>query len=114
MGSTTRAQEIPGKIDPLPHVDALLQWYSNNLPADRSTLVHGDFKFDNLIFHESESRVIGVLDWEMATIGHPLSDLANMTLPYYGMEGTPPPLGGISHLVGSEYGAPIVTATCPC
>jgi aminoglycoside phosphotransferase (APT) family kinase protein len=51
-------------------------------PRDRGTLVHGDYKIDNMIFHKSEPRVIGILDWEMATIGHPLSDFCNLTSPY--------------------------------
>ena len=51
-------------------------------PRDRSTLVHGDYKIDNLMFHKSLPKVIGVLDWEMATIGHPLSDIVNVTGPY--------------------------------
>ena len=108
MGSTTKAQVIPGKVDALPYADQLLKWYSENLPPDRSSLVHGDYKLDNLIFHSTDSRVIGVLDWEMSTIGHPLSDLANFSLPYYGDDSTPPPLGGISNLVNTEYGKLVV------
>ena len=51
-------------------------------PRDRTTLIHGDYKIDNLVFHKTEPRVIGILDWEMATIGHPLSDFVNLTGPY--------------------------------
>lgn len=51
-------------------------------PADRATLIHGDYKIDNLIFHRSKPKVIAILDWEMASIGHPLSDMVLVTLPW--------------------------------
>ncbi|KAH8676018.1 phosphotransferase enzyme family domain-containing protein [Xylariales sp. PMI_506] len=59
-------------------------------PRDRATLIHGDYKIDNIVFHKTEPRVIGILDWEMSTVGHPLSDLANLLNPYYtvGIYGT--------------------------
>jgi aminoglycoside phosphotransferase (APT) family kinase protein len=58
-------------------MENLIAWLPQNIPAgDETTLVHGDFRLDNLIFHPSEPRVIAVLDWELSTLGHPLADFA--------------------------------------
>ena len=60
-----------------PAMRKLMDWLPQNLPGgDETTLVHGDYRLDNLIFHATEPRVIGVLDWELSTLGHPLADLA--------------------------------------
>ncbi|KAK7931945.1 acyl-CoA dehydrogenase family member 11 [Apiospora marii] len=68
----------------IPHFEDLVGYFSSGTqPQDRATLVHGDYKIDNLVFHPTEPRVIGVLDWEMSTVGHPLSDLAGLLLPYH-------------------------------
>lgn len=71
-------------VGELPHFQENVRFFSNKAlqPRDRTTFVHGDYKIDNLIFHKTEPRVIGILDWEMATIGHPLSDISNLTSPY--------------------------------
>ena len=61
----------------MPALDALLDWLPKHVPPQRrTTLVHGDFKLGNLMFHPSEPRVIAVLDWELSTLGDPLSDVA--------------------------------------
>ncbi|MBN3272949.1 ACD11 dehydrogenase, partial [Polyodon spathula] len=68
----------------IPTMNTLSNWLINNLPSsdDEVTLVHGDFRLDNLIFHPSEARVLGVLDWELSTTGHPIVDLAYFLMPY--------------------------------
>lgn len=59
----------------LPDMDFLIEWLPKNIPDDdASSVVHGDFRLDNLIIHPTEPRVIAVLDWELSTIGHPLGD----------------------------------------
>lgn len=73
-------------VGPLhPRFDALAAFFADPsaAPADRAAVVHGDFKVDNLMFHPTEPRVIGVLDWEMSTVGHPLSDVVNLTFPFF-------------------------------
>lgn len=70
--------------------EELLRWFEGNLPPDSVSVVHGDYKPDNIVIDEHDpSRVLAVLDWELSTIGHPLSDLANLCLPYYIPEGVP-------------------------
>jgi aminoglycoside phosphotransferase (APT) family kinase protein len=64
-------------IDPIPAMDRLLEWLPAHVPSDDETsIVHGDYRVDNVIFHPTEPRILAVLDWELATLGHPLSDFA--------------------------------------
>ncbi|KAF8308119.1 APH-domain-containing protein [Clavulina sp. PMI_390] len=72
-------------VGDIPHIRESMEWYASNLPDESrlgSRIVHGDFKMDNLIFHPTEPRVIGILDWELSTLGSPLSDLGNLTMAY--------------------------------
>jgi aminoglycoside phosphotransferase (APT) family kinase protein len=58
-------------------MDRLIEWLPRNLPADdETTIVHGDYRLDNMIFHPSEPRVLAVLDWELSTLGNPLGDFS--------------------------------------
>ncbi|KAF9891537.1 hypothetical protein FE257_004004 [Aspergillus nanangensis] len=66
-----------------PRYDDILDYVRGNLPGDRYAIVHGDFKFDNLILHPTEPRVIAILDWELSTIGHPLMDLVFFVSPFF-------------------------------
>ncbi|KAL4948075.1 kinase-like domain-containing protein [Aspergillus filifer] len=69
-------------IGPLPHLEEMASFFNtpSTKPPSR-TLVHSDYKTDNIIFHKSEPRVIGGLYWEMATLGHPLSDIVSLIAP---------------------------------
>ncbi|XP_034053336.1 acyl-CoA dehydrogenase family member 11-like [Gymnodraco acuticeps] len=69
----------------IPAMNELSDWLMKNLPANDNevTLVHGDFRLDNLIFHPTEARVMAVLDWELSTTGQPLADLAYFLMPHY-------------------------------
>lgn len=63
--------------DDNPDLDRMVRWLSERVPdSELLTLCHGDFRIANMIFHPVEPRVIGVLDWELSTLGHPLVDLA--------------------------------------
>jgi aminoglycoside phosphotransferase (APT) family kinase protein len=58
-------------------MDRLIEWLPQHLPPEAPpAIVHGDYRMDNLVFHKTEPRVIGVLDWELSTIGDPLADFA--------------------------------------
>jgi aminoglycoside phosphotransferase (APT) family kinase protein len=58
-------------------MDSLIGWLPQHLPPEAPPgIVHGDYRMDNLVFHNTEPRVIGVLDWELSTIGDPIADFA--------------------------------------
>jgi aminoglycoside phosphotransferase (APT) family kinase protein len=61
-----------------PDMETLITWLEKNEPADdgRASLVHGDYRIDNMIFKPDGSRLLAIIDWELSTIGHPFSDLA--------------------------------------
>jgi len=64
-----------------PAMDRLIEWLPCHLPPEgEPRIVHGDYRIDNLIYHPTEPRVIGVLDWELSTIGDPLADFAYHTM----------------------------------
>jgi aminoglycoside phosphotransferase (APT) family kinase protein len=58
-------------------MDHLIGWLPKNIPPEAgTTVVHGDFRLDNTIFHPTEARILAVLDWELSTLGDPLADFA--------------------------------------
>lgn len=66
-----------GKFRTVTEIERLALWLSNNLPNDdeQTTIVHGDYRLGNLVLHPDKSTIIGILDWELSTLGHPMTDL---------------------------------------
>jgi aminoglycoside phosphotransferase (APT) family kinase protein len=65
------------ETESIPAMDRLIEWLPAHVPADEeTTIVHGDYRMDNLIFHPAEPRIVAVVDWELSTLGHPLGDIA--------------------------------------
>jgi aminoglycoside phosphotransferase (APT) family kinase protein len=94
-----RASETQ-RIGPM---ETLMDWLADNMPADdgRVTLVHGDFRVDNMIFAHDEPKALALLDWELSTLGHPLADLG-----YYCMQlRMPQNVGNMSGLRGKDLAA---------
>jgi len=66
------------EIDPIPAMDHLIEWLPQNMPSDdgKLSLIHGDYRIDNIIFDLDSSSALALLDWELSTLGHPYADLA--------------------------------------
>jgi aminoglycoside phosphotransferase (APT) family kinase protein len=81
-------------------MEDLIAWLAKNLPADdgKVSLVHGDYRLDNMIFHPSEPRVIALLDWELSTLGHPFADVGYQCMQLR----LPPRVGSVSGLRGRD------------
>ena len=87
-----------------PDVERLIKWLGANIPHDdTSTIVHGDFRFGNLMLHKTEPRVVAILDWELSTLGHPLADLAHSCI---GWRAFPEDYGGLLGLDLVALGIP--------
>jgi aminoglycoside phosphotransferase (APT) family kinase protein len=85
-------------------MDNLIAWLPKNIPPSAATtVVHGDYRLDNAIFHAAEPRILAVLDWELSTLGDPLADFA-----YHCMSWHIPPgqFRGIAGLNLEELGIP--------
>jgi len=92
-------------IDEIPE---LAGWLAAHLPEDdETTLVHGDYRLGNLIFHPSRPEILGVLDWELSTLGHPLSDLGYNLMPW---TMRPSEQAGLAGLDLAQLGIPAMRA----
>lgn len=74
-------QYVASITQPIPEMDKLMAWLPTNLPdsardESKVSIVHGDYRLDNVMFHATEPRAVAVLDWELSTLGHPLADFS--------------------------------------
>ena len=93
-------QYVASVTEPIAEMDKLMDWLPSNMPASardesKVSIVHGDYRLDNLMFHASEPRVLAVLDWELSTIGHPLADFSYHCMAWHIPPGTFRGIGGV-------------------
>jgi len=98
------------QTEAIPAMDHLMDWLPRNAPPEAAdggdtTIVHGDFRIENLVFHPTEPRVLAVLDWELSTLGHPLSDLGYNCMNYH-LPSRYTSLGGIGDVDRKALGIP--------
>ena len=103
IGRWTRQWQLSRTRDN-PDVERLIAWLPANIPDESETSIsHGDFRLGNLMFHPTEPRVVGVLDWELSTLGHPLADVAFNCIAYHTL---PTEYGGLRGLDTDALGIP--------
>jgi aminoglycoside phosphotransferase (APT) family kinase protein len=93
-------QYAASATQPIEAMDRLMEWLPAHLPASardasKVSVVHGDFRLDNLVFHPTEPRVLAVLDWELSTLGHPLADFSYHCMAWHIPPGTFRGIGGL-------------------
>lgn len=93
-------QYVASETETIEAMNRLIAWLPEHVPeGDESTVVHGDYRLDNLIFHPTEPRVVAMLDWELSTLGHPLADLSYQCMAWH----IPP--GGFRGIGGLDLAA---------
>jgi aminoglycoside phosphotransferase (APT) family kinase protein len=106
-------QYVASITQPIEAMDRLIEWLPAHMPASardasRVSVVHGDYRLDNLVFHASEPRVLAILDWELSTLGHPLADFSYHCMAWHIPPGAFRGIGGLDHAalgipIESEY-----------
>ncbi|KAE9400654.1 APH-domain-containing protein [Gymnopus androsaceus JB14] len=112
----TRDIDTNEPVQQIPFCEPMLRWFQAHLPDESGLgrrIVHGDYKLDNLVFHPTENRVIGILDWELSTLGSPLADFANLTQPWSIKPDDVPDVGVFKENVRAFKGVPTNTKTGP-
>jgi len=95
-------QYVASITQPIPEMDKLMEWLPAHMPAsardeNMTSIVHGDFRLDNLMFHATEPRAIAVLDWELSTLGHPLADFSYHCMSWHISGATFRGIAGLDH-----------------
>jgi len=100
-------QYVASETDKIDEMDKLMAWLPENIPpGDKTTIVHGDYRLDNMILHPTEPKVIAVLDWELCTLGNPLADFTYHLMNWV-MPSSDPARGAIVDIENlKEYGIP--------
>ncbi len=91
----------------IPEMNRLIEWLPKNIPpGERTTIVHGDYRIDNMVLHPTEPRVLAVLDWELSTLGDPLADFTYHLMSWEMPSSDPqrPSISSVVHQPG--YGIP--------
>jgi aminoglycoside phosphotransferase (APT) family kinase protein len=93
-------QYLASVTEPISAMERLMEWLPAHIPESardesQATVVHGDFRLDNMVFHPTEARVIGVLDWELSTVGHPLADFSYHCMSWHIAPGAFRGIGGL-------------------
>jgi aminoglycoside phosphotransferase (APT) family kinase protein len=106
-------QYVASITQPIEAMDRLIEWLPAHMPASarnesKVSVVHGDYRLDNLVFHPTEPRVLAVLDWELSTLGHPLADFSYHCMAWHIPPGAFRGIGGLDHAalgipIESEY-----------
>ena len=95
-------QYLASRTQDIPEMDRIMAWLPANMPnsaKDESlvSIVHGDFRLDNLMFHPTKPQVLAVLDWELSTLGHPLADFSYHCMAWHIKPGSFRGIGGLDH-----------------
>jgi aminoglycoside phosphotransferase (APT) family kinase protein len=88
--------------EPIGAMDRLIEWLPAHIPASarddtQVSIVHGDYRLDNMVFAADEARVVAVLDWELSTLGHPLADFSYHCMAWHIEPGSFRGIGGLDH-----------------
>ncbi len=97
-------QYVASKTEEIEAMDKLMEWLPAHIPvSDETVIVHGDYRLGNVLIHPTEPRIVGVLDWELSTLGHPLADLGYLCMDYHADSYT---TAGLARPDIAEFGIP--------